>query len=624
MTSTRARHMHRRTVKRRRIVLPARVGTVRIVVIAALGASLTAWWLYARERPFPTGAIPRIERGDQFVSSDTCRTCHPEAHDSWRGTYHSTMTQVVSPETVVADFDDREYLADGISYRFSRQGDQFLVYASKPGIDGRLWPLPGFPKPVVMSTGSHHYQLFWVATNRKTEPIEIPIYYHIAEQRWIPKQQTVLEPPGTPGNSAHWNSHCINCHSVNGIPRFNNERQRADSSVAEFGISCESCHGPGGEHVRHHQNIWNRYSQRLSDEPDTTIINPARCSKIRSVQICGRCHHNGTPRDREGSWEHGIGFRPGSEDLHDYFALSDFDHPPDEPNDVFENLFWKDGTCRIAGDEYNAHIKSPCYLQGELTCLSCHSLHDSDSNDQLAKGMETNEACLQCHTSFRDRVEEHTHHAADSSGSLCYNCHMPHSSYALSTAIRSHTIGSPSAEVSAQTGRPNACNLCHLDKTLKWTSDYLTEWYGEPPAQLDLEQERIAASLLWLLKGDALQRSLAAWHMGWDEALNISGNDWQAPFLAQLLVDPYAQPRFIAHRSLRKLPGYHNFEYDFLEPEPQLNTKHQEVLTIWQAIQTPQDSRRERILDITGDEPMDTLRKRLTNARDEKPVSIPE
>ncbi len=121
-----------------------------------------------------------------------------------------------------------------------------------------------------------------------------------------------------------------------------------------------------------------------------------------------------------------------------------------------------------------------------------------------------------------------------------------------------------------------------------------------------------------------MQRSLAAWHMGWDEALNISGDAWQAPFLAQLLADPYAQPRFIAHRSLRKLPGYHNFEYDFLEPEPQLNTKNQEALDTWQAIQTPKDSRHERLLEMTGGEGVETLRKRLTNERDDKPVSIPE
>ena len=40
---------------------------------------------------------------------------------------------------------------------------------------------------------------------------------------------------------------------------------------------------------------------------------------------------------------------------------------------------------------------------------------------QLAKRMDGNEACLQCHEKMRDKISAHTHHAADSSGSLCYN-----------------------------------------------------------------------------------------------------------------------------------------------------------------------------------------------------------
>lgn len=568
--------------------------------------------------------IPRVDRENEYVSSDTCRSCHPGAHESWHRTYHRTMTQVVSPETVAADFDNREYLVDDITYRFNREGDKFLVHASKPGWDGRQRSLPNFPRQVVMSTGSHHYQAFWVPTGRKTQPIEIPLYYNIAEQRWIPKQKTVLEPPGTPGVSAHWNSHCINCHSTNGIPRFDEENTLADSSVAEFGIACESCHGPGRDHVRHHQNFWNRYRQRLSDKPDTTIINPARCDKVRSVQICGRCHSNSTPHDRAISYQEGIGFRPGNDDLAAHLSLADFDHPPETPDETFENVFWHDGTCRVGGDEYNAHVKSPCYLQGELTCLSCHSMHDSDPNDQLAPGMETNEACLQCHNSFRDRIEEHTHHAADSSGSQCYNCHMPNTSYALSTAMRSHRIDSPNAELSAKTGRPNACNLCHLDKTLQWTSDYLNEWYGEPPAQLDVEQKQVAASLLWLLKGDALQRAITAWHMGWEPALAAATDRWQTPFLAQLLADPYAQVRFIAHRALRKYPVYDKFPYDFLAPESQLHAGTLAARDAWRATLTPQDPRHEQILQITGGEPLETFLERLTKLRDDKPVSIPE
>lgn len=601
-----------------------------MVIVAAIVASAVAWLFYKRETPILRdvnlmNTIPRIDREGEYVSSDTCRSCHPGAHESWHRTYHRTMTQVVSPETVVADFDGRDYVVGDKTIRFSREGDEFLVDVSKVGLGGRRRSIWGGPKRVVMSTGSHHYQVFWVPQDdRRTQPIEIPLYYNIAEQRWIPKQQTVLEPPDTPGIESHWGSHCINCHSTNGIPRFNSNTVRADSSVAEFGIACEACHGPGREHVRHHKNLWNRYSQRMSDEPDTTIINPARCSKVSSVQICGRCHHNGAPHDTKKAWSQGIGFRPGNEDLAEYLAFSDFDQPPLEPNEAFDSTYWQDGTCRVGGDEYNAHIKSPCYLQGELTCLSCHSMHDSDPNDQLAKGMETNEACLQCHSSFRDRIEEHTHHATDSSGSLCYNCHMPNTSYALSTAMRSHRIDSPNAELSAQTGRPNACNLCHLDKTLKWTSDYLSEWYGQPAAQLSPEQDRVAASLLWMLKGDALQRAIIAWHMGWEEALTASTDDWQAPFLGQLLADPYAQVRFIAHRSLRDFPEYDNFEYDFLDPDPQLKTRSQAAINLWQQTLSPQDPRRDQILQITGDEPVEALIKRLTESRDDKRISLPE
>jgi hypothetical protein len=50
--------------------------------------------------------IPRVGRpGDGFVGSDACRACHPGAHASWHDTYHRTMTQVTSPESVTGDFD---------------------------------------------------------------------------------------------------------------------------------------------------------------------------------------------------------------------------------------------------------------------------------------------------------------------------------------------------------------------------------------------------------------------------------------------------------------------------------------------------------------------------------------
>src|SRR4029434_5840314 len=112
--------------------------------------------------------------------------------------------------------------------------------------------------------------------------------------------------------------------------------------------------------------------------------------------------------------------------------------------------------------------------------------------DQLAERMDSNLACLQCHTKIN--VSQHTHHRTDSSGSSCYNCHMPHTVYGLMKAIRSHQIDSPNAANSLKTGRPNACNLCHLDKTLDWTARKLSEWYGQPAVDLSPEHQTHAAA----------------------------------------------------------------------------------------------------------------------------------
>src|SRR5207244_5587662 len=103
-----------------------------------------------------------------------------------------------------------------------------------------------------------------------------------------------------------------------------------------------------------------------------------------------------------------------------------------------------------------------------------------DPNFMLKPKMTTNEACYQCHAEYRSGLAEHTHHAADSSGSLCYNCHMPHLVYSLMTTHRSHRIEIPDVKTSVATGKPHACNLCHLDKSLGWTQEQLERWSGRP------------------------------------------------------------------------------------------------------------------------------------------------
>lgn len=160
---------------------------------------------------------------------------------------------------------------------------------------------------------------------------------------------------------------------------------------------------------------------------------------------------------------------------------------------------------------------------------------------------------------------------------------MPHSSFALLKGIRSHRIDSPVVYSTGQQGsRPNACNLCHLDQTLEWTSQHLTEWYDAPAVELNDEDRSIAASLLWGLKGDAVQRVVVAWHMGWEAAHEASGNDWQAPFVGQLLQDPYGAIRLVADTALHALPGFEEFEFSAVDETLDRSQAVSDVVSQWE------------------------------------------
>jgi len=97
-------------------------------------------------------------------------------------------------------------------------------------------------------------------------------------------------------------------------------------------------------------------------------------------------------------------------------------------------------------------------------------------------------------------------------------------------------------------------------------ADWLHVWYGQPKPELPEAQRRTAASIQWLLSGDAIQRATLAWHMGYEPAKAASGDDWQAPFLAELLDDPYPVVRRRAFESLSGYEAGRDLRYDFRAP----------------------------------------------------------
>ncbi len=614
---------------------------VRIALFAALLAPGGA----RAAEDAPAGPGPLVQPARGYVGSNACQSCHPGPYASWHASYHRTMTQAATRGTALGDFDGVELQLHGESYRLGHSGDALWVEIGRPGRRVR--------RPIVLSTGSHHDQMYWYAIpGPGRRLLQLPFDWSRRLGRWIPTEMSFLQPGEhrTPVDPDLWSYNCSGCHSTHpdpGLAIGPDGAKRMDTTVAELGIACEACHGPGEAHVALNRDPARRYRLHLEASGDASIANPRQLSHERSSEVCGQCHgirfHHtarATYRPGDALEEHAVVVR---------HALRDPEHPQrarpreralfadlEQDPTWWSSLFWGDGMVRVSGREYTGMRESGCFLRGEISCLSCHSLHQQAddprapaewANDQVAVGMQGNAACTQCHPALAEpaALGAHTHHAPESSGSLCYDCHMPHTGYGIQKAHRSHLISSPSARESRDLGRPNACNQCHLDRTLGWTADALTRWYAQPALELSRDEREVAAAVLWALRGDAGQRALMAWSFGWAPAQEASGADWTPFYLMHLLDDPYASVRFIAHLSLRDRSDFAGWSYDFSAGPKRRRAAIAEARQRWEQ-RGPARAGAPRpalLLDAAGRPDPERFR-RLAAERDDTPIFLAE
>ncbi len=625
------------------------------VALVSVGVFAVLFWPTADREPVPVlnskapplaeMSRPIVKLTGDYVGSDACRKCHVHNHATWHASYHRTMTQVPNATNVVADFEDVSLQTGNATFKLSRDDENYWVEMDDPE-----WMFAGqsprrIKRKIVLLTGSHHEQDFWFETPLGRTVQRLPFVFRIAEQEWYPDVSVLMTPPEAPSGFGNWNMVCIQCHTTLGRPRVDPNTGFSSTEVVEFGISCEACHGPGAGHIERH-TLGNKGATVTAEiVARDQVVNPEKLDHRLSSQTCGQCHSITVLSESDSvHWMgHGFRFRPGQEltDSRIVVQPDDVDTVPDlqelihhEPT-FMDSRFWSDGMVRVTGREYNGMIKSPCYLRGEMSCLSCHDLHPAAddqrplkewANDQLKPGMYGNKACLQCHESVDDDLVAHTHHTADSEGSRCINCHMPPTTYGLLKAVHSHQIDSPNVRPSVESGRPNACNMCHLDKSLGWTNQHLANWHDIEPTKLTETQDKAAASILWAMKGDAGQRALAAWAMGWKPAQTASGTDWQGRILAKLLDDPYDTVRFVAQRSLQTLSGFQNLQFNFVSEAEERQRASQSALQRWEAQRSEAGKSIDlsELLNTESPDPDGNMLDFLLQQRDDRPIELAE
>jgi len=508
---------------------------------------------------------PLSVAGSHYVRSESCRHCHAEQYESWHRTFHRRMTQVAGEASVLGDFEGARfvYMAIEATMRRDAQGGYRMEFSADGGAE-RWWA------PVDRTVGSRRYQQY--LTRVGDTFYRLPLAWNVEEGRWMHMNGAFLTPdpePGAPGlaiaradydrHVTRWNDNCIFCHNVAPNPGFDPIAERFESATAELGIACEACHGPASEHVALNHNPLRRFSLHLGHGPDPSIANPARLDKARSAEVCGRCHGQRITADIDRVHREGDLFVPGQQ-------LSRFSRPlarhttlNGEPG-IFEPRFWGDGTARLTAYEYQGLLQSRCHSDGPMQCQSCHAMHDGDPRGQLRPELPDDALCTQCHTELAESAAavEHGGHAQNSEGNRCLGCHMPKIVYGLVGAHRSHRVDAPNP---SDPERPDACTLCHADRSRGWAAAATARMWPRPgiaAAATEADDNTPELTRL-LLAGDPIERSIAA------AALGGRGADSTGAALAPRLGlladtienDDYPAVRTIAWRSLQGLLSRH-------------------------------------------------------------------
>jgi predicted CXXCH cytochrome family protein len=509
--------------------------TALLMTLALLFAG--AGYIVAQEGEAETDA-PVIEIREQtfeYIGSRDCRDCHRDATRAHADTPHArTLVEIEGDmpdeeNPIVADFsvgedvrtvtfadETRPFTADDVAFTLGMgKNAQAYVYEGEDG-----------------------YFVF-------------PAEWHVADAEWV------ALPSGDDWLSADYSftATCAGCHAQD----VNMERGTWD----EDGVMCESCHGPGLDHVE------------AVDDAGRDIDDAERAEIYALINLgldsatCGTCHVRGTSTD--GVHPFPAGHYPGQL-LTDSFTLAESDDT---------DYFYSTGHARLSYMQYNesvdgAHTNALMNLQanadeyGEscvgchsvavqrldilratedinpdtvtleraledapygVTCATCHAPHmtleEGEARRNASLRMDSDALCVSCHMDTDDTdglhvstmevyqglalldevpAVESVHFTADE-GPTCTSCHMP-------------TIDTPHGERSSHTFHivpPNAlpademltdsCSECHTE-TPAALADLITDIQADTIARVDAARALVTDdSAAWVATAlDAVER----------------------------------------------------------------------------------------------------------------------
>ena len=334
--------------------------TISLAFIVVAISLITSIFLSQPSQPYDSNS--------DFVGSEKCGACHGKITASQLNSDHAHTMVRVHELTDLMNSLPIEYFDEtsGTKYRLEKSNSQLSkvdLIASRGSVVERLellWGLGAGRKGITFVGKSEkgdfgQSRVSWyqkinkldITTGLEKKPVDV----YDALASWMNPAET---------------EHCLKCHMTR-----NTNHSPETIKVADAGVNCERCHGPGQQHIQ-------RMTQGQKN-PSGTIKSPGNLGSLEQVYFCGTCH----------------GIPPGGADLR---AL---DHAMAQKHSV-----------RFPAKRL---VLSRCYNEsgGKLKCTTCHNVHEN-----LPLSFDQN--CLSCH-SGKDSLAS----PCPQSTNDCVRCHMP-------------------------------------------------------------------------------------------------------------------------------------------------------------------------------------------------------
>jgi predicted CXXCH cytochrome family protein len=222
---------------------------------------------------------------------------------------------------------------------------------------------------------------------------------------------------------------CAACHDPQS-KHFNDTKHGKLKNISDWKdkvVGCESCHGPGREHVEGGGDV-------------TKIVSFKRLDAKAASETCLACHAG---KENHNNFRRGDHFRNnvGCNECHTAHGPEPANFRPGSGTFVGDIAAQKPGQatkamlrsnepqlCIACHTETKAQFSKPFrhrVLEGAMTCSDCHNPHGGFEQRQTKLSVGADASCIKCHTNKQGPfVYEHAPLKLEG----CASCHTPHGS----------------------------------------------------------------------------------------------------------------------------------------------------------------------------------------------------